>query len=395
MLNNRRRNAQRKTLGCLILPIMLMGMLNSCTKTEDVLYEKEAVNRIISYEVVNAVEPLHGVVDDINNRITVYIPYYISIDYLVPVITLEEGAKLIDRNGNELDIREDLEPVPFDTVGYTYRVKDAEELIREYTLAIKVMPHNEPLVIGFGQKQNESGIWVVDDDLTKAGVINSRIRLLGNFQSTSRNAKLSLIHAETGQAVPNALAVYDMLSGSGFYTLLFDVSPEVDPGNYVVKVEHQGRTATTAQISFEHRMPYFGQLPKIVKQGEEITMTVGGPNSNGEVYSNTNPGIKKAYIIIKKEHITERPADFPEALFDTPIDLEIIEQNRTSVTFRFPEHIPAGLYYAMASTSSGIYDGYSINYTGFGIYFDFDYKDWGTGNLRVMIPYLGFEVKKK
>ncbi len=379
---------------CLLLTCAAF-IFQSCTKTEVVPYEKEPANTITEYKVINGTEQLNGVVDNIDNSITVYIPYYLSIDYLVPTVKLNEGATMIDNAGNDVDIREALEPVPFDTVGYKYRVKDAANVIRAYTLQIVIMPHKEELKLGYVGYYDANSIWRANDTATKTGIINSRIRIMGNLQSTSRNAKLNLVEKGTNKIIPNALKLYDITSGAQFYTLFADVTPEVDPGVYYITVEQQGRKDTLPQITLDHKVPYFGQLPKQMKQGDIVTLTCYGPTSNGEVYSGSNPGVKRAYLIFTKQHLTVYPATFLSSLFGTPIEVEITSQTRTQVSFRFPETIPAGVYSSSSSTNSGIYDGYSINYAGMEMRFDFDYAGWTPGRLQALGAYLSYEVFPK
>lgn len=374
---------------------LLMGMaISSCTETELVPYDRQPTNRITEYKVTNATEVLYGVVDDIDNTITVSLPFYLSINFIVPEIKLEEGATLIDGQGNPIDIREDLDPVPFDSVGYTYRIKDAANAIREYKLVTKILPHKDPLKMGFGITYG--GVRpVVNDTVTKESIINARIYMYGNLESSSMNAKLTLVNQQTKAVIPNGLKLYSITSGANFYTVLADISPNVNAGDYNIIMEHQGRTDTLPTIHLKHKRPYFGQLPKVMTHGDTITLAVSGPNTNGEVYSGTNTGVSHAYLVLDEALLFTRPADFPSELSKKRIELEIISQNRTEIKFRFPDNIPVGLYMSNQGIGSGIRDGYFITQTGFGIYFDFEDSPWGENNLLATSPYLNFEVKAK
>ncbi|MGE9313635.1 hypothetical protein ACLOAU_18430 [Niabella sp. CJ426] len=375
--------------------VIIISILSSCTKTEIVPYEKEPTNIITEYKVINGTEQLNGVIDNVDNTITVYIPYYLSIDYLVPTVKLNEGATIIDNAGKDIDIREVLEPVPFDTVGYKYRVKDVANSIREYRLDIVIMPHKEELKLGYVGYYDANNIWRANDTATKVSIINARIRIMGNLQSTSRNAKLTLIEKGTNKVIPNGLKFYDITSGAQFYTLFADIAPEVNPGTYYITIEQQGRKDTLPQITLDHKIPYFGQLPKQMKQGDIVTLTAYGPSSNGEVYSGSNPGIKRAYLIFTKQHMTAYPAAFPESLFGKPIEVEITSQNRTQISFKFPETIPAGIYSSSSSTNSGITNGYSINYAGMEMRFDFDYAPWAPDRVQALGAFISYEVLPK
>jgi hypothetical protein len=374
------------------LYVLIAGIvMTACTKTEVVEYEKELANRILEYKVTNAAEALHGVVDDIDNTITVYVPYYLSISYIVPKIVLEDGATLIDADGDVIDTREYLEPVPFDSVGYTYRVKDNNNIVRLYTLVTRMLPHVDPLKLGYAIKFDQDGNILVDDAAPKEAIINSRINIYGNLESSSHNAKLSLIDKKTNTVVPNGLKLYDVGRTDFAHYITTEISADIDSGYYYIVVSHQGRTDTLPTIHMQHKKPFFDYLAKSYSIGDIVTLNVRGKDA-GEVYSGSNTGITRMYIRLIKTHFTKLPANFPEALFDKPIALEIISQSRTQVQFRFPE-LPPGAYETSVSSGGGE-NGYVLNYSGFGIYFDFNDTTWGKDNLLSTIAY-NLEIKAK
>lgn len=369
-------------------------LISSCKKTEVVPYDEEQKNHIVSYTVTNAQEILNGVVDDIDNTITVYMPYYISTDFIVPEIKLEEGATLIDAQGNSIDIREDLEPVPFDTVGYTYSVKDNANNIRKYTLVTKILPHVSPLKLGYSSFYNDNGVLETDNTTPKDAIINSRFRIYGNLESSAKNAKLTLFNKTTKAAIPNGLKLQEVGRSNETHYIVADISPDIQSGDYYIEVEHQGRKATLPTITMNYKLPYFGTLPKAVTQGETVTLPVYGPHDAGEMYSGVNTGIKRVYAIMTKAWLPKIPANFPEELFGKVIEIDIISQSRTEIKIKFPEVVPAGFYDLNASMGSG-QDGFVIGYSGFAFYFDFEDTAFGTGKLRASIPYVNFEVKAK
>lgn len=374
------------------LCILIAGIVfSACTKTEVVEYEKDPTNRILEYKVTNAIEALYGVVDDVDNTITVYVPYYLSISYIVPKIVLEEGATLIDADGDVIDIREYLEPVPFDSTGYTYRVKDNNNIIRQYTLVTKMLPHVDPLKLGYVIKYDQDGNILVDDTTPKEAIINSRINIYGNLESSSHNAKLMLIDKKTNTIVPNGLKLYDVGRADFSHYITAEVSADIDSGYYYIVVSHQGRTDTLPTIHMNHKKPFFDYLAKSYSIGDIVTLNIRGKET-GELYSGTNTGISRMYVRLIKTYFTKLPANFPEELFDKPIELEIVSQSRTQVQFRFPE-LPLGAYETRVSSGSGE-NGYVLDYTGFGIYFDFNDAAWGKDNLLTTIPY-NLEIKAK
>lgn len=367
----------------LIVAALLMGtFISSCTETEVVPYDEEPANRITGYKVTNATQVIYGAVDNADNSITVTVPYYLSINYIVPEITLEEGATLIDKQGDPIDIREDLEPVPFDSVGYTYRVKDKNNTIREYTLVTKIAPHVDPLKLGYSLKQDASGNFLANDTATAQALVNSQLTIYGNFESSSKNAKLTLISQKTKQAVPNGLQLIDVTRAQLFHLMTLKTSPQIDSGYYNIVVEHQGRIDTLPSIHLTFKRPFFQWLNSSYATGDTVTLNVV-PNTG------VNTGVKRIYTKFKKIHYdfpgTYLPSGFAKELFDVPIELPIISQNRTQVKFKLPD-IPVGKY------STYIYGGPdNLIDTGFGFYFDFETAEWGEDKLLSSAPYT-FEV---
>jgi hypothetical protein len=366
--------------------LVLTGLwtLQACTKTEVVPYEKEPTNHIIEYKVTNATETLYGVVDDIDNTITVYLPYYLSIDYIVPEIILEEGATLIDATGNEIDTREDIEPVHFDSVGYTYRVRDDKNTIRVYILVTKILPHVEPLKLGYFIKADGNGNYVADEDSSAEALVNSRLAIYGNLESSSRHAKLTLVDQKTNTVIPGALKLNDVTRADLFHYITVQISPEIDSGYYYIVVQHQGRTDTLPSIHMIYKKPFFDYLGKAYAVGDTVTLNVRGSDMFDN-YSGVNTGISRMYAKLVTQHLTVLPANFPQGLLDIPIDVKIVSQSRTQVRFIFPE-LPLGKYETAISSGSGI-DGFHLGYSGFGFYFDFNAPTWGKDNLLSTIPY--------
>jgi len=366
-----------------LLLFLLLASLTGCTKTEIVDYEKDAQNKIIEYKVTNAAETIYGIVDDIDKTITVYIPYYLSIEVITPKIKLETGAKLIDKDGQEIDIREDLEPVALGTAGYKYRVKDAAGQIREYTLISKIIPHKDALKLGYSLTVDANNNPIADTLETGETSVNARFYIVGNFESSSTFATVNLIDKKNNKVIPNALKIIKLTRDNQTHTMELHVNAQVDSGTYYVSVEHQGRKATLPSIHISYKKPVFERLAKVYNVGDIVTLNLY--NDNTPSGGGINTGVKRAYIKFTKEHFTfpgaYYPKDFPENLFNKPIALEIVSQSRTQIQFKFPD-IPVGAY----STSMGT-NGTTIQYTGFGFYFDFNSAEWGNDNLLSSINY--------
>jgi hypothetical protein len=364
----------------MICMILLAGQ--SCTKTELVQYEREPSNRMLEYKIVNTPEVLYGVVDDIDNSISVYIPYYLSIDYIVPQIKLQDGAKLIDAAGNEIDLREDLDPVHIDSAGYQYRVKDAGNIVRTYTLKAEILPYITPLHLGYSLKQDANGNLIADSTATSDALVNSQILVYGNFESSSSNGKISLLKRSTNEVIPNGVQIVNVTRAQQYHYMTVNISPDIDSGYYRIAIEHQGRRDTLPVIHLTFRKPYFQWLPKACAVNDTVTLNITAGNG-------VNTGVKKVYAKLIKRHYdfpgSYVPENFPQELFDVPVELQIISQNRTQIKFKFPS-LPIGYYSTFISGSAN-----SLIDSGFGFYFDFNSEAWGNNNILSSAPYL-FEI---
>ncbi|MFT3824152.1 MAG: hypothetical protein QM731_09535 [Chitinophagaceae bacterium] len=392
MSNSKTKAGTNIALRLMTFALCMGTFISSCKKTEVVPYEAEQANTITEFKVTNATEVLYGVVDNVDNTITVYVPYYLSISYIIPQIKLEDGAKLIDKDGNEIDIREDLEPVAFDSVGYTYSVKDTKNNIRKYTLVTTIVPYKDPLTLGFATKRDANGNTVADDTVTYEALVNASVYVYGNFESSSKNGKLTLISQKTKTAVPNALTILNVTRGTEIHYMQMLISASVDSGYYNIIVEHQGRKDTLPTIHLIYKKPMFDFLGSTYAVGETVTLGIRGSGTPGN-NSGVNTGIARMYVKLIKQHFVALPANFPDSLFDKQIEVEIVSQSRTQVQFKFPD-LPVGAYSTSMSSGGGI-DGYSIQYTGFGFYFDFNSTGWGKDNLLTAISYtLDLTAKK-
>lgn len=370
----------------LITVALLIGAISSCKKTEVVPYEREPQNHIVTFKVINVEGSIDGIVDNTDNTITVYIPYYISVNYIIPKITLEEGAKLINAAGAEIDIREDMEPVHIDSTNYTYKVKGAKEQIRTYKLVMKIVPFKDPLKLGYAIKSDGNGGYVANTEATTEAPANAFISIYGNFESSSKNGKATLIRNSNNTAVANGLRIVDVARSQAYHYMTIQISPDIDSGYYHMVIEHQGRKDTLPTIHVIYKKPQFQWLTKTWTIGDTVTLNV---IENAGV----NTGIKRAFAQFAKIHYdfpgTYVPAGFPSSLMDTPIELKIVGQSRTQIKFIFPD-IPVGFYSQYISGSAG-----TVTATGFGFYFDFNSAEWGNGQLLSSAPYLMEVLAKK
>ncbi|HEX8021706.1 MAG TPA: hypothetical protein VF500_17285, partial [Mucilaginibacter sp.] len=114
-----------KTKYFYLLVAGLITVLVACKKT--IYPDPLPQNKILEYKVVNVQDTvIYGAVDNIENTITVYIPYYYGLTVIQPKITLDANATLTTS----------AEPVSVDNTGQTYTVKGGDGTTRTYKLNI-------------------------------------------------------------------------------------------------------------------------------------------------------------------------------------------------------------------------------------------------------------------
>lgn len=310
-----------------LLPLLLV---QSCTKTEYLEYEQEALTRILEFKIQNSPEEMYGAIDHTNNTITVYIPYYTALDYLDPLFKLDEGAVLVDEEDNEINMDGGLVPIAFgDTVQYTVRAATGTK--RTYTVFQKIRPHEEQLVIQIQPIPTDSEI--------AYGRINYGKTLKGNFQSLSHHGKVILTNRASGEIFEDTNAILSMeLEPDGQYMMTVRFPPYLMEGDYDMRIEHQGRSADISHFfSLSYDFGYahsFGSSASSAP-GDIVTFD----KSSGGLFV----GLERVYMRIASVISTEDPNGLPEELLNTPIEMELVETTRTITRVVFPD-IPPGKY---------------------------------------------------
>lgn len=367
----------------IIVCLGVLLALQACTKTEYTDYEERDMNRVLKYSVTNVQQELSGAIDNDQNTITVYIPYYISVDYLEGEFTLDEGAKLLDSLGNEINLDGGLELIPLGNP-VKYIVESSKGVRRNYTLVQKILPHGDPLVAAYSDLAEGA------TELYKP--INTSLKIVGNFESTSLNAKFYLTNKATGQVYDDFIIPTALVPGAQ-YTMTTYISPEALAGEYDVRLEHVGRVTQLPSLNLRYQKPmatYFFSSASFAA-GDTITFSITPIPAFYDNTATTFVGVEKIYIKITKGLITV-PAGFPEDLYGTAIPLEIVSKNRTEMKAIFPS-LPAGQYTGNISTTQTI-DGASIYATaGFGFYCDFeDSMGWADGHIFTTVSGIRFTV---
>lgn len=374
------------------LPIYILAIITlvlSCKKTEVIPYERASNNTILEYRVTNAADTLFGAIDNMKNTITIYIPYYVGIDYIVPEIKIDKDAKLLDAAGNAINLDGGIEPVPFDTTGYTYTVSGSDSITRKYTLVLEIAPHPDSLKVGYLFTQ--AGGTEIDYNTGVERAVYGRLPVYGNFGSTSANAKFTLTNQASGKAYTNLLSIFEVTPGANYYTMLLDISADADSGYYNVAMTHQGRTAQLPPIHLIYKKPRFSNLKSTsaYAPGDTVTFAALGRTTN-ESQNGSIIGLERVYMKFAKSGFNyggAYPATFPASLFGEELEMKIVSMSRTEVKVIFPD-LPDG------AIGSYIYS-ITFDYPGIGFYFDFNTSTgWGTDNMLATIGRL-FTINAK
>ncbi|MFD2599271.1 hypothetical protein ACFSQ3_09925 [Sphingobacterium corticis] len=317
-------------------------MLQSCTKNELVPYEREPLNKIVEYKVVNNPQHMMGAIDQETNTIKVFLPYYTNLDYLIGNIKLDEGATLLTIDSTEINLLEDeLQPVAIgDTVQYI--VRSAEGKYRTYTLLQEVLPHTQPLnILGYG---NEERMGAYNFKLHTTGdgdyAINANrvFYVFGNFFSSSALGKFTLTNRETGEVHQNYAQIQAVSpQANNQYVMTARISPQALFGTYDVSLEHQGRTTTLPAVKINYQLPYAENYSSSTSYAQGDTITFTAPAS-------TFAKPERIYVRVNKStREGDVPPNFPENLYGKDLEMKIVSATRTEIKAIFPD-VPAGLY---------------------------------------------------
>lgn len=317
-----------------VLAILGVITLFSCTKTEEIDYQKDPQNKIVEFKITNSQQQLLAAIDQEKNTINVYIPYYLGLDMLVPAIKLDKGAKLIDDKGDEINLDGGIDPIWVGTEA-TYRVKGEDNTIRTYKLTQQFLPFNTPLQAGY----------------TKTAVDTNPIEsaptywfyVYGNFASTSTYAKFTFTDKQSGKVYKDFTNIVSVAPSADTYTMTVALLPEAMAGEYKVEVEHQGRKTQLPDMKIVYRQPFptffNSSIPKTYHVGDTLSIipnAFGAPSGQG-VY------VELDRVYLKFEDVTKIPATFPASLMNTEIPVKVVSQTRREVKLLMPD-LPLGQY---------------------------------------------------
>ncbi|WP_437921297.1 hypothetical protein [Sphingobacterium sp. LRF_L2] len=319
--------------------VLALALFASCTKTEYLEYEQQPLNKIIEFKITNSTQELYGAIDNNENTIRLYVPFYLGVDFLTPSITLETGAILVDEEGNEINLDGGVDPIAIGDTAY-YHVRSADSVTRHYTFIQQYLPFSEALTAGYTTS--------MIDSVAKAASVTQYINIYGNFASTSTNARFTFTNKETGVEYKNFTRVVSMSPSEAYYTMVTEIVPEAIAGEYEVSVEHQGRSTKLPDMNLTYSMPYptFFSSSASYAIGDTITFTPSYATAGGGgVYLD----LDRIYLRILNTATV--PAGFNTDLYGTEIEFEIASVTRREVKIIVPETLATGVY---GSTSNAM-----------------------------------------
>lgn len=289
-----------KRIQFLYLLLLLTGF-TACKKT--IAPPALSNSKILEYNVPVSDGNIAGVIDETDQTITVYIPFYYELNVIDPKIKLAAGATL----------KETIEPVDVLSDKTVYTVTGADKTVTTYKLVIKIQQVN-PLRL--------------DEKSTAAEIaqygVNTGINLVGNFYTTDPNKlKVSLVNKATSKET-------DMDKGGDYtispieedYNLSGLIIPAgIDTGLYYIKVKKSG---ISTQSKYPIRLSFVKPFIVVItastfKQGD--TFTIKAANS---VFVN----LTGFTVIIKGQ-----PVNFP-----------VVSYSRTEAVIKIPETLQPGNY---------------------------------------------------
>lgn len=276
-------------------------IFSACTKTEKL--PDEPKNKITAYKIETAEGFLFGAIDNINNTIKVYIPYYFDFSIIDPIIELSEGAKL----------KNEPEPVGINDQGYIYTVIGSDNTTRDYKLMIDI--------------QVSRPLWV--ERMGTRSYLGNGFAVYGNFNTKdATEPKIFLVDEENNEHPIVAMEgrpVAIVPNGNNTYSITGFSSPQhLSIGKlYKVRAKFRGMTADGEQwFTFEQFQPQFANLvPYIdVKRGDTVTH-----------YASASTLVQPTKMFTLVDGVE--------------LDIEIISWDYEKITYVIPQNIPLGTSY--------------------------------------------------
>lgn len=220
--------------------LLALAILTACTDTETVEPPAQRANRILTYEVANAADPIYGAVNDKDSTIKVYLPYFYYLTALEGKVTVPAGATVTPASGTLL------KNVPAiangDTTVY-YDVTAADGSTARYKLLIDTR-QPELVVDELTTDPKAPTAFYSSVMYSPTTPIHSFLILTGeNIFKNAKGDRLAEVTfiAEDGAEIP-ALDVSSNDAVSLIVTLPFDT--DMPDGQYRVRIQCYSQTVT-------------------------------------------------------------------------------------------------------------------------------------------------------
>ena len=296
---------------------MLVTAFASCKKTVELPALPKS--NIVTYKVVNLPDTvIYGAIDQIEKSITLYVPYYYSLNVIEPEITVTDGATITEK----------VAPFLISNTNIKYTVKGADGTSTTYT--VKVVLQNPPsLTVNW-----QDGVDLI------ASPLGTLPPIIGDFRSTNGDGvQTTFTNIKTGKVITagkSTLAPVDNL-----YILQTGLLPvDADTGFYNVKVSFLRNTAELKKpLHVVYAQPAVSIGYQEVKQGGTLTLTIPPPPT----------GIFVGLLSVKV------------ALVGTTYDLPIQSYTPVLMKLTIPDNFPVGEY--VFANNQPV--------------FSFEFRDWG------------------
>lgn len=286
----------------LLFVMLLTGMI-ACTKEEKLAPLPQ--NKILTYKVTNLTDTvIYAGIDNLDNTITVYIPFYYGLNVIDPELTVSPGASLT----------EEVKPVNIEDTTQVYTVKAANGTTNVYHLKI-VQLNPASLTIDWAPSVGSDPV---------AYPYSMLPDISGNLNSTNISlARVRLVSVKTGASTSiNLSDAYIAINpNDGLYSLYGPVIPAtIDTGFYKVHVSFLGNeSAAASPVHIVHRKPNPSPASRVAKQGETISFTS---------FEGIFIGLQSVKVMVNS----------------ISYDLAVVSYTPLEMTLRIPDNFPVGYY---------------------------------------------------
>jgi hypothetical protein len=279
----------------------IAAVFAACKKT--IYPEPLPQNKILEYKVVNVQDTvIYGAIDNIENTITVYVPYYYGLSVIEPKITLDANASLATTP----------QPVSIDVTDQTYIVKGSDGTTRTYKLTI-VQQNTPNLILS----------WVSS---SPRAIPNGQIPLIsGNFLTLSTaTLNITLVDPVKNKTVyPDLSSATIIINSANFgdtYMMYAKLPIDIDSGYYNVQIGFLGHTVKMDKtLHVDYNIPQIGPTfdTQTVAPGDSLSFV-----NNNDVF-----------IDLKSVKAT-----LGGQVYDFPIETS----TRQKIVIKVPENLPVG-----------------------------------------------------